>query len=54
MLFQSLSSEYKNKSINIARRFGVSGDDPDNDDDNDDADVDAAVDENSEESVYHT
>ena len=28
--------QYKCKIINIAKRFGVSGDDPDDDDDNDD------------------
>ena len=33
--------QYKNKSINIAKRFGVSGDDPD--DENEDANIDVAV-----------
>ena len=37
--------QYKSKSINIAKRFGVSGDDPDDDNDDDDADVDVAVNE---------
>ena len=32
----SIFFQYKCKSINIAKRFGVSGDDPDDDDDNDD------------------
>ena len=35
--------QYKSKSINLAKRFGVSGDDPDDNDD--DANVNVAVDD---------